>query len=193
MTVSTTDEPCQTQDVIHPDDAFSRLRRAASQPLPEARPTHSRRHARQALLALTIISVAISCATPDPRSKGQPTMAEEAHTLHTIDYIELTVTDLAEAKRFYAAAFGWSFNDYGPDYAGIKKPGGGEVGGMRQDAEVQRGGPLVVLYSNDLEASESAVSKAGGQIVVEPFSFPGGRRFHFLDPAGNELAVWSEK
>ncbi len=113
------------------------------------------------------------------------------HQHHAIDYIELTVTDLADAKRFYGAAFGWGFNDYGPEYAGIQKEGGGEVGGMRQDPNVQRGGALVVLYSDDLEVSVQAVRDAGGRIVLEPFAFPGGRRFQFLDPAGNELAVWS--
>ncbi|MGD8328379.1 MAG: VOC family protein [Acidobacteriota bacterium] len=111
---------------------------------------------------------------------------------HTIDYIEFSVSEMAEAKRFYTGAFGWSFNDYGPEYAGIKKEGGGEVGGMRQVAEVTRGGPLVILYSDDLEASLQAVRDAGGEIVTEPFEFPGGRRFHFTDPSGNELAVWSE-
>jgi len=111
---------------------------------------------------------------------------------HTIDYIEFSVSDMAEAKRFYTEAFGWSFNDYGSDYAGIKKKSGGEVGGMRQVAEVTRGGPLVILYSDDLEASLQAVRDAGGEIVTEPFEFPGGRRFHFTDPAGNELAVWSQ-
>jgi len=117
------------------------------------------------------------------------------HEHHTIDYIEFTVLDLAEAKRFYGAAFGWTFQDYGPEYAGIQRSeasGGGEVGGLRQDAEVAKGGPLVVLYSSDLEASVQAVRSAGGSVVVEPFDFPGGRRFHFRDPSGNELAVWSE-
>jgi predicted enzyme related to lactoylglutathione lyase len=112
------------------------------------------------------------------------------HNHHAIDYIEFTVRDLAEAKRFYAAAFGWTFNDYGPEYAGIRG-NGGEVGGFHQTSHVRQGGPLVVLYSEDLEASLSAVRSAGGAIVTEPFSFPGGRRFHFTDPSGNELAVWS--
>jgi uncharacterized protein len=117
-----------------------------------------------------------------------------AHQHHTIDYVELTVVDLAEAKQFYGAAFGWTFNEYGPDYAGIRRLGGaGEVGGMRQDASVKSGGPLIILYSSDIEASVTAVRDAGGQIVKEPFEFPGGQRFHFTDPAGNELAVWSEK
>jgi uncharacterized protein len=116
--------------------------------------------------------------------------AAPAH--HTINYIELAVTDLEAAKAFYAAAFGWSFNDYGTDYAGIKGDGG-EVGGLRPDTEVRPGGPLVILYSNDLEASAEAVEAAGGGIVRPIYSFPGGRRFHFSDPAGNELAVWSDR
>jgi hypothetical protein len=110
---------------------------------------------------------------------------------HTINYIEFSVTDMAEAKRFYTDAFGWSFNDYGPDYAGIRE-GDGEAGGLRLMDEVTRGGPLVILYSNDLEATLQSVRDAGGEIVVEPFEFPGGRRFHFTDPSGNELAVWSQ-
>lgn len=113
------------------------------------------------------------------------------HRHHTIDYIELTVRDLAKSKRFYGAAFGWEFNDYGPDYAGIKGPDG-EVGGMYPTTELRIGGPLVILYSNDLDASLAAVRAAGGKVVKEPYSFPGGRRFHFTDPSGNELAVWSE-
>lgn len=111
---------------------------------------------------------------------------------HTISYIEFSVSDMAEAKRFYTQAFGWSFNDYGPDYAGIRKDDGGEAGGMRLVESVTRGGPLVILFSSDLEASLQAVRDAGGEIVTEPFSFPGGRRFHFTDPSGNELAVWAE-
>jgi hypothetical protein len=112
------------------------------------------------------------------------------HAHHAIDYVEFTVRDLAEAKRFYAAAFGWTFNDYGPAYAGIRG-NDGEVGGLRETSHLQAGGPLVVLYSDDLEASLLAVQAAGGILVREPFSFPGGRRFHFTDPSGNELAVWS--
>lgn len=111
---------------------------------------------------------------------------------HTIDYIEFAVRDLAAAKRFYASAFGWQFNDYGPEYAGIKS-GSGEVGGMYQTNELRTAGPLVILYSQDLEKSVAAVRSAGGKIVREPFAFPGGRRFQFKDPSGNELGVWSEK
>lgn len=109
---------------------------------------------------------------------------------HTIKYVEFTVRDLAAAKRFYAAAFGWQFNDYGPEYAGIKGADG-EVGGFHQSPEVRTTGPLAVLYSDHLEQSLAAVRSAGGKVLREPFSFPGGRRFHFADPSGNELAVWS--
>lgn len=110
---------------------------------------------------------------------------------HAMDYVEFTVNDLAESKRFYEAAFGWTFNDYGPAYAGIRH-GDGESGGLRVDPQAARGhGALVVLYSSDLEGTLSAVRDAGGTIVKEPFEFPGGRRFHFHDPSGNELAVWA--
>ena len=115
-----------------------------------------------------------------------------AHGHHSIDYIEITVTDVPEAKRFYGAAFGWTFNDYGPDYAGIQGPGR-EAGGLCQGSDVRAGGPLVVLYSRALDDTLAAVTGAGGRIVKEPFRFPGGRRFHFTDPSGNELAVWSEQ
>jgi uncharacterized protein len=114
-----------------------------------------------------------------------------ASTHHAIDYVEFTVRDLPAAKRFYAAAFGWQFNDYGPEYAGIKGEKG-EVGGLHQSAEARTGGPLVILYSKDLEKTFDAVRAAGGKIVREPFAFPGGRRFQFTDPSGNELGVWSE-
>lgn len=116
------------------------------------------------------------------------------HEHHAIDYIEITVRDVAEAKRFYAAAFGWRFNDYGPGYAGIVGAGivgsTREAGGLAQGEEKAGGSPLVVLFSRDLTATLAAVRDAGGAIVREPFEFPGGRRFHFSDPSGNELAVW---
>jgi len=114
------------------------------------------------------------------------------HRHHFIDYIEFNVHDLGQAKQFYERAFGWKFTDYGPGYAGIRDPDGdGEIGGLALAEEVRLGGPLVVLFSNDLEASLAAVREAGGQVFKEPFAFPGGRRFHFADPSGNELAVWT--
>lgn len=148
---------------------------------------------------LVVGATVLLCAcTPaeQPPQDSNTTEAEEmdpvTHTHHAIDYIELTVTDMAESKRFYQAAFGWQFNDYGPEYAGIQGRGG-EVGGFRLDTEVATGGPLVILYSDDLDMTVAKVRDAGGRIVTEPFEFPGGRRFHFHDPSGNELAVWSER
>jgi uncharacterized protein len=131
--------------------------------------------------------VAVFDKTRGARSANLPGMA---HTHHTIDYIELAAPDLDAAKRFYSQAFGWTLVDYGPDYAGIQGDGK-EAGGIRRDAEVKAGGPLVILYSDDLEASVKAVEEAGGTIAQPIYGFPGGRRFHFADPAGNELAVWS--
>jgi uncharacterized protein len=98
-----------------------------------------------------------------------------------------------EARRFYGLAFGWEFNDYGEDYSGIRKRGGGRQGGSAWIRTSTTGGPLVILYSDDLEDTLGRVREAGGEITVEPFGFPGGRRFHFRDPSGNELAVWSER
>ena len=112
-------------------------------------------------------------------------------THHAIDYVELTVTDLAASKAFYASAFGWGFTDYGSAYAGIQGPDGSEVGGLNPSGEPRPGGPLVLLYSDDLDATASAVEEAGGRILQGPYAFPGGRRFHFADPSGNELGVWS--
>lgn len=118
-------------------------------------------------------------------------MTTGQHVHHEIDYIELGVTDLEETKRFYGAAFDWEFTDYGPGYAGIRKRDGGEAGGLRLATEVASGGPLVILYSHDLEATLDRVRQAGGEVTQDPLEFPGGRRFHFKDPSGNELAVWS--
>ena len=112
---------------------------------------------------------------------------------HTIDYIELNVSDLPATRSFYEAAFGWQFNDYGPEYAGIRAADGeGEVGGLNATGTPSPGGPLVMLYSDDLDASVSAVEKAGGAVTNGPYEFPGGRRFHFSDPSGNQLGVWAK-
>jgi uncharacterized protein len=119
-------------------------------------------------------------------------MTSSSHIHHAIDYIEINVTEIEKSKQFYGRAFQWQFTDYGPDYAGIRKVTG-EAGGLRRVEQVRTGGPLVILYSNHLEQSYESVCQAGGNISVEIFSFPGGRRFQFLDPSGNELAVWSDQ
>lgn len=126
-------------------------------------------------------------------SADPPSLFPMANIHHAINYIELNVTDLAAARAFYSSAFGWDFTEYGPAYAGIRSPDGeGEVGGLNaMDAPVP-GGPLVLLFSEDLEATVAAVEQAGGTIVVPPYDFPGGRRFHFADPSGNVLGAWAE-
>jgi predicted enzyme related to lactoylglutathione lyase len=108
-----------------------------------------------------------------------------------IDYVEFPATDVAEAKRFYSEAFGWSFEDYGPDYTSFND--GRLAGGFYSATQAAAHGPLVVIYATDLEEAGAKVVAAGGSIVKEIFEFPGGRRFHFSDPSGNELAVWSDR
>lgn len=109
-----------------------------------------------------------------------------------IDYIEFRVADLARSRAFYGAAFGWRFTDYGPTYCGFSD-GRLEGGFSTGEEPVPAGGPLVVLYALDLAAAERRVADAGGRIVKPIFAFPGGRRFHFADPDGYELAVWSDR
>jgi uncharacterized protein len=108
-----------------------------------------------------------------------------------IDYIEFNVSDIARAKAFYGAAFGWTFTDYGPEYCEFNS--GKLKGGFTTTAPVNAGGgALVIIYSDHLERTLTDVQSAGGEIVAPVFSFPGGRRFHFKDPDGYELAVWCE-
>ncbi len=106
-----------------------------------------------------------------------------------IDYVEMPGGDLPALKGFYGDAFGWTFTDYGPSYAAYQE---GLDGGFDADAASGLRAPLVVLYAHDLEAMVAKVQAAGGAVVRPIFDFPGGRRFHFTDPSGNELAVWSE-
>ncbi len=108
-----------------------------------------------------------------------------------VDYIEFLTTDIEETKRFYSSVFGWEFTDYGPDYTSFTD--GRLAGGFSLAPAVAAGGPLVVLYATNLEKIEADIRGSGGRIVRETFEFPGGRRFHFTDPSGNELAVWSDR
>jgi predicted enzyme related to lactoylglutathione lyase len=118
-------------------------------------------------------------------------MGQEEHDKR-IDYVEFATTDTEASKAFYSAVFGWGMEDYGPDYTSFAD--GRLAGGFSKvDTVAKGGGPLVVIYAVDLEEIESAVKANGGEIVKEIFSFPGGRRFHFTDPSGNELAVWSDR
>lgn len=110
-----------------------------------------------------------------------------------INYIELPARDLDAIAQFYSQAFGWTFTPYGPDYRAFND-GAMDGGFYRADAQssTPNGAALVVLLADDLEQVLQGVVEAGGAIVKPIFAFPGGRRFHFADPNGNELAVWSK-
>ena len=113
---------------------------------------------------------------------------EQAH--HTISYVELSADDLDASRAFYESAFGWTFNDYGPAYAGIRSGDGStEVGGLNATGQAAAS-PLVLLVSEDLEASLAAVEAAGGRVVTPIEPYPGGRRFTFADPGGTVLGVF---
>jgi len=110
-----------------------------------------------------------------------------------INYLEFPAKDLAIAKTFFSAVFGWKFVDYGPDYTAFFEAGI-DGGFFKSDLVVSSlvGSALIVFYSQDLVATQAKIEKEGGKIIQAVFSFPGGRRFHFSDPNGNEYAVWSD-
>ena len=108
-----------------------------------------------------------------------------------IDYVELQTPQIADSKAFFAKAFGWEYVDYGSEYCSFEKAG--LDGGLEACEPGKQRAPLVILKADDLEAAQVEVEAAGGMVVKSIFSFPGGRRFHFREPGGNELAVWSEK
>ncbi len=110
---------------------------------------------------------------------------------HRIDNIEFNVTDIARSKAFYGEVFGWRFVDYGPGYTEFQD--GRLAGGFTTGEPVRPGGPLVILYTDDLEDTQRKLLQAGATISRATFAFPGGRRFHFIDPDGYELAVWCDR
>jgi predicted enzyme related to lactoylglutathione lyase len=127
-------------------------------------------------------------------------MSDTLTTEHTmpsdqkIDYIEFPANDFDAIEAFYSKTFGWTFTDYGPEYRAFsdERLDGGFYKSELRSARAD-GAALVVLFADDLEVTQARVSTNGGTICQEIFSFPGGRRFHFQDPHGNELAVWSDK
>lgn len=111
-----------------------------------------------------------------------------------LNYVEFPSPDLPATKQFFEKSFNWSFTDYGPEYTSFS--GQGLDGGFfKADmcSSTSNGAALLVFYSNDLEATLSHVAEAGGTIIKPVYSFPGGRRFHFTEPGGNEFAVWSDQ
>jgi uncharacterized protein len=115
-------------------------------------------------------------------------MSKTQH-VNRIDYVELPAKDIAATKLFYETVFGWKFEDYGPDYTSFHD---GRLGGGFEKRDTAARGLLLVIYSTELAGMQKKIENAGGKIVKATFSFPGGRRFHFVDPTGNELAVWSD-
>lgn len=111
-------------------------------------------------------------------------------TNNHINYVEFKAKDLGAIKAFYSKAFGWVFTDYGESYVAFSESG--LAGGFEKSEEDIVNGVLVILYHKTLEEIQQKIIAYGGKIVVDIFSFPGGKRFQFLDPSGNELAVWSE-
>lgn len=111
-------------------------------------------------------------------------------TQNHINYVEFTARDLESVKSFYSSVFDWEFTDYGPSYTAFSSSG--IEGGFMKTEEPAKNGALIILYHDDLEAIKNKVLKADGRITQDIYEFPGGKRFHFSDPEGNELAVWSE-
>ena len=114
-------------------------------------------------------------------------------THEKIDYVEFPSSDLSSTKQFFSKVFGWAFEDFGDEYTAFS--GQGLDGGFFRSAKnstTSNGAALVIFYSENLEATQVKIEKAGGEIIEPVFSFPGGRRFHFADPSGNEFAVWSD-
>ena len=130
----------------------------------------------------------LTCGVLTPAHSKENVMATNRDS--KIDYIEFATNDIDATKRFYNQVFGWSFEDYGPDYTSFSD--GRLAGGFRKAEAAQPSSPLVVIFVDDLRATEQRVTKAGGVISKETFSFPGGSRFHFRDLSGNELAAWHE-
>jgi len=110
-----------------------------------------------------------------------------------INYVEFPSKNIEATKAFFSAVFGWSFTDYGPEYSAFLNQGL-DGGFFKSDltASTENGSALLVFYSEDLEHTQAKIKRAGGSIIKPIFSFPGGRRFHFGDPNGNEYAVWSD-
>lgn len=115
------------------------------------------------------------------------------HQHEKLNYVEFPVTDMDGSKAFFSAVFAWTFIDYGKDYAAFSNEGlDGGFYTSEHSATTTTGSALLVFYSQSLEATQLKVEAAGGEVIIPTFSFPGGKRFHFSDPSGNEFAVWSE-
>lgn len=139
------------------------------------------------LIILSVLLVSC-CPIKQTADKGQIMNVHEH-----INYIEFPAKDMAATKTFFTDVFDWSFTEYGPDYMDARG-GGLSVGFYKSDlaAHYQKGSALIVFYSKELEATQAKIEQAGGTVTRPIFAFPGGRRFHFADPSGNEYGVWSD-
>ncbi len=142
-----------------------------------------------AIVALIMIVSTNGCT----KNQETSTKGTDVNKHEKINYVEFPAKDLEAAKTFFTTVFGWSFVDYGPEYTAFSNAGL-KGGFFKSDlsSSTDNGSALIVLYSYKLEETQSKIVQAGGIIVKPIFSFPGGRRFHFADPNGNEFAVWSE-
>lgn len=117
----------------------------------------------------------------------------EMHEHEKINYVEFPARDIQATKGFFSQVFGWSFQDFGPEYSTFSSQGiDGGFFKAELSSSTENGAALIVFYSQDIEATQTKIEKAKGVIIKPIFSFPGGRRFHFKEPSGNEFAVWSE-
>lgn len=140
------------------------------------------------ILYILIIIVTSGCSTSEILDKGSIMNVHEQ-----INYVEFPATDMAATKDFFTTVFNWSFTEYGPEYMDVKGVGL-DVGFYKSDltARYADGSALIVFYSKELETTQAKIEKAGGKITKPIVSFPGGRRFQFTDPSGNEYGVWSD-
>ena len=156
----------------------------------------------QVVIAMVVLSCLLlsSCSPPETTQINESEQASESAQVNstaseandTINYVEFPLTDVDATKAFYSSVFGWQFQDWGPDYLSFS--GARVDGGFSRELKPAAAGtgPLIVLFADNLDAKLKSVKSSGKSISREIFDFPGGRRFHFVDPNGNEVAVWSK-
>ncbi len=142
------------------------------------------------IIALILIVGSNGCA----KNQEASTKGGDVNKHEKINYVEFPAKDIEAVKAFFTAVFGWSFVDYGPEYTSFLNAGL-DGGFFKSDlnSSTDKGGALIVFYSKEIEKTQSKIEKAGGKIIKPTYSFPGGRRFHFTDPNGNEYAVWTDQ
>lgn len=144
------------------------------------------------IIAILLSVLMAACSTIENHSE-KLSRNNQMNAHNKINYLEIPAKNIESAKKFFGEVFGWSFVDYGPDYCSFSNQGiDGGFFKSELTVSTKNGSALIVFYSNNLEVTQSKIEASGGTVVKPIFSFPGGRRFHFADPNGNEYAVWSE-